>query len=187
MGNYFGYLKDNEKFQFKTWYEAFSSMMNNIVMDGKKKNVKLPYEAITTAVEQRKALLNEIKTPQVVDYDLWAGNVFLQEVDGKLSISGIIDFERAFYGDFHADFTASMFIYNDVNNEEEFKKGYREGGRSLEISNKDEERMILYRMYMAVILAVETYRYGKLYACIVRTLAKSKIKKYLVELNSHSF
>lgn len=179
----FGYIKDG-KSQFSSWSEAFSSMMRDILNDGRRKGVRLPYDEITNVVDKRKKLLDEIKKPQLVDFDLWAGNVFLDSKDGKWYISGIIDFERAFFGDPFADFIASINIYSDINVEKQFIEGYLSENQNFQIIPKDNERMQLYRLYMAVILAVETYRYNFIYGAMVKAYSKQNINKILKELNS---
>lgn len=122
-------------------------MIQDIITDGKQKGVHLPYDRIMKATQQRKDLLNEVQVPQLVDFDLWAGNVFLDSKDGQWYISGIIDFERAFLGDPYADFIASVNIYSDINDERTFVEGYSSATEGFQISKKDNERMQLYRLY----------------------------------------
>lgn len=179
-GEWFGYIKEDKSFQFGNWYDAFYSMIQNILADGKKGGCKLPYEKIEAAVIRNKAHLLEVKEPKLVSFDIHAGNVFLKESDGKYHISGIIDFERSFYGDPLADFIASMFIYNDIEKEPDFRKGYCEiTGGELRIGEPERKRMNLYRLYLAVIMHVETYRYGKVYAGILKLYTKIQIRKFL--------
>lgn len=43
-GEYFGYFTQNEQYQYKTWKEAFVSMMKTLLDDAKKNGTKLPYD-----------------------------------------------------------------------------------------------------------------------------------------------
>ncbi|MGL6201214.1 MAG: phosphotransferase family protein [Lachnospiraceae bacterium] len=163
-GEYFGYIKEDKKVHYSTWADAFQSMVTDLIDDGKMRAVELPYDEIAAVVNKHVTVLNEIKEPTLVNFDMWAGNVFLKENAGEYSISAIIDFERSFYGDPYADFIASMMIYDDVEKEAAFIKGYNElADKKLNITDNDRVRMNLYRLYMALILAVETYRYDEEY------------------------
>lgn len=66
-GSWFGYIKDEKRFQFDTWGEAFSSMIADILRDGKERNYNLPYKEITRTVQKHGKLLNAVKAPKLVD------------------------------------------------------------------------------------------------------------------------
>lgn len=181
-GNYFGYIKDDKKFHFSTWGGAFSSMMSDILKDGRKRNCLLPYAEIKGAVASCENCLNEIKTPHLVDFDMWAGNIFIDEATCS-HITGIIDFERSFFGDPAADFTSAMMLFDNVEDEPDFRKGYSEiSNVPLKITDNDRIRMNLYRLYMAVILFVESYRYDEDYAEMIKGHLNKNIAHLLEEL-----
>ncbi len=183
-GDFFGYIKDDAHYKFDSWSGAFSCMMEDILLDGEKRGNSLPYQKIRDIVSKYRDVLDEVKEPKLVSFDIWAGNVFVKEEKDKLSISGIIDFERAFYGDQYADFTSAMQIFSDVENEPEFVEGYEEiTGSKFTVSENDRIRMNLYRLYMAIILNVETYRYGRAYRNAVKIYTKVMIKRFLNKLN----
>ncbi|MBQ7046355.1 MAG: phosphotransferase, partial [Oscillospiraceae bacterium] len=138
-GEYYGYVKDDKEFQFSSWRQAYTSMLNNIVKDGKKDNVKLPYDKVLETVEPFLPLLDEVTEPSLVNFDLWAKNIFVEKRDGVYCIEGIIDLERAFYGDPFADFVASFAIYNDISKEPDIQRGYESvTGKPFVISRNDE-------------------------------------------------
>ena len=84
-------------------------------------------------------------------------------------ITGIIDFERSFFGDPVADLTSAMMLFENVEQEFDFQKGYSEiSGTPFLITDDDRIRMNLYRLYMSVILFVESYRYDEQYAAMVK-------------------
>lgn len=182
-GQWFGYIKEDENFRFSTWYDAFSSMVGNILKDGQMRSCKLPYGQIEAAVVKNKEILNEVTSPKLVDFDLWAGNIFLENRDGEFEISGIVDFERAFYGDAYADFAASVMVYKDVRNQADFIKGYESvRGSSLTFGAHEKVRMNLYKLYLNTIMFVETYRYNRLYAKLIERYCITNIKKLLKQI-----
>ncbi len=135
-----------------------------------------------SAVASCENCLNEIKTPHLVDFDMWAGNIFIDEATCS-HIPGIIDFERSFFGDPAADFTSAMMLFDNVEDEPDFRKGYSEISIvPLKITDNDRIRMNLYRLYMAVILFVESYRYDEDYAEMIKGHLNKNIAYLLEEL-----
>jgi aminoglycoside phosphotransferase (APT) family kinase protein len=185
-GDRFGYPALGQ--MYGSWREAFTSMLCDIIGDGQQQKVRLPYQRIIKAVKTKQALLDEIAEPRLVDFDLWAGNVLLVEKDGVYDIEGIIDFERAFYGDPAADFIASMMILGDIECEAAYIRGYTEkSSQPLLFTDHDRARRCMYRLYLALIMAVETYRYGKSYGVFIRGYCWKQIESCLTELNSYDF
>ncbi len=181
-GRAFGYYKE-DKCGFATWAEAFSSMIQDMIEDGRVRKVPLPYEEIRSAVLKRKELLNEIRTPKLVDFDLWAGNVLLDKKDGNWYISAIIDFERAFFGDPFADFIAAVNLYTDIGEETQFIEGYRIVEEKFQVTEHDRERMKLYSLYLNMIMAIEAYRYEEGYRRMIQGYCSRNIDKRLEELS----
>lgn len=182
QGKWFGYIKEDKRFRFDTWGLAFAAMMQDILNDGKYRGYDLPYEEINKTVQKYQRELNEIKVPKLVDFDLWAGNVFVKE-QGGYHISGVVDFERCFYGDIYADFTSAMSLFDDVDKEPEFRAGYEKiSGGKLSVTENDRIRMNLYRLYMAVILFTEAYRFDKAYAKAVQEWALERIREICILL-----
>lgn len=184
-GGSFGYIKEDPSFLFPTWSEAFTSMVQNILLDGTDHEIPLPCEEIMSTVRSCRDLLDQVREPALVDFDLWAANVFLIENNGEYEISGIFDFERSYFGDPCADFTASFFIYSDINSEPDFQLGYRSVIPHFCITEDDNRRMELYRLYMDLILAIETYRFPEEYAVPARTHHLEEVKKRLAGIQSY--
>ena len=74
-------------------------------------------------MQKDRPLLDAVTAPTLVGYDIWAGNVLLDPA-GLDRITGIIDFERSFFGDRFADFVAAGEIFDDVEQEPDFQRGY---------------------------------------------------------------
>lgn len=75
--------------------------METILNDGESLGVILPfsYENIREIFNRHASLLNEVKHPVLVHWDLWSGNIFIIEKHEKSQVEGIIDWERAYWGD----------------------------------------------------------------------------------------
>ena len=98
------------------------------------------------------AVLDEITTPHLVHFDVWAGNVFL-DLAGAPRIQAIIDHERAFWGDPLAEFVTPT-IFGELREDDPLLAGYREV-TPLELTPTARIRLDLYRAYLYLILLVE--------------------------------
>jgi aminoglycoside phosphotransferase (APT) family kinase protein len=149
-GSYFGYIAQKEK-QFSTWDEAFMFMIKELLEDAKDANVVLPYdyEKIYDMIEGKSNVLSTVKKSTLIHKDLWEGNIFIDAKTTK--ISGIIDCERAIYGD-----PLVELVFGFLVNNESFMKSYRD---EIPFDRDEELRIILYRIYIYLILIIEcSYR-----------------------------
>lgn len=184
-GEWFGYVKADERFHFDSWGGAFCAMMGDVLDDARARGFRLPFAEIERTLTRRLSCLNEITRPKLVDFDMWAGNVFIDRGEEGYRISGVIDFERCFYGDPFADFTSAAFLFKDVEREPEFCGGYASvSGKPLAVSEGDRIRMDLYRLYMAVILVAESYRYNDAYAWGMQRFCAIQVRRLLKKLNA---
>jgi len=181
-GPYFGYFSEKEAYQYKTWKEAFMQMFAQILQDGRAHEVKLPYERIESVLKQNLNCLEDLAEPALVEYDCHEGNIFVKKVGENYRIEGILDFERAFFGDPIADFPAAFILTDDIRKEKVFLDAYLKASGNTQYSEKDVKRYQLYRMYILTIMAAETFRYGFLYAKLQGGWAKKEIAKCLDEL-----
>jgi aminoglycoside phosphotransferase (APT) family kinase protein len=182
-GPYFGYFTTDPSRQFASWKEAFLSMNRDILNDGKAHGVSLPYTRIENALEKTSSLLDAIREPTLVDYDLWTGNIFLIKNGDSYQIEGIVDFERAFWGDPYADFPPIFMVSEDIWKDPFFWSSYSDASTTKkEVTGDDQVRITLYKMYIWLIMAVETYRYGFLYGLLQKIYAKRVAMKYLKQL-----
>jgi fructosamine-3-kinase len=95
-GDAFGYYGQTEK-QGQNWYEVFRSMLEDVYGDADKKEISLPVtkRQVLELLEKEKGLFEKVKKPKFVHWDIWAGNVFVENGE----ITGIIDFERCLWAD----------------------------------------------------------------------------------------
>ena len=72
-------------------------MVEEILGDGERRDVDLgwDYDTVRAVVSKHADCLDQVTEPRFVEWDLWDGNVMVRA--GK--IVGILDHERAFYGD----------------------------------------------------------------------------------------
>lgn len=128
-----------------TWKEAFHQLLLGVLADGEEAGVELPveYAVVRQEVEARLYVLDDVTEPRLVHWDIWDGNVFVK--DGQ--IVGIIDFERALWGDPLTEAYFGRFFASDA-----FLRGY---GFVNGLSNKQRQRRLLYDLYLDLILCVE--------------------------------
>lgn len=103
-----------------TWYDYLISEIDDITGRLQKlhaftqeevNNIKLVYE-------KNKIQLESVTTPTLIHTDLWEGNVLVEKNDNQYNVVGIIDSDRAIFGDVDFEF-ASQWMIND-----NFMKGY---------------------------------------------------------------
>ena len=178
-GNYFGYFTKDERRQYSTWKEAFFHMFRQILADGREHRVKLPYARIMAALQRHDGSLEDVREPSLVEYDCHEGNIFVKKTGNSYTIEGILDFERAFWGDPIADFPTAFVFTDDIRKETAFLNAYlRVSGRNA-YTETDAVKYQLYRMYILTIMAAETFRYGFLYGKLQGIWAKWQLRKCL--------
>ncbi|GAB3809876.1 phosphotransferase [Kribbella italica] len=123
-----------------TWAVAFQRMLDDVLADAERYGVELPTGVTRHLALDRFELLNTVRTPRLIHFDLWDGNLL---VDGG-RISGLVDGERAFWGDPVAEFV-SLTLFGSM--DDELLAGYG--------ADIDRERLSLYRVYLYLIMLVE--------------------------------
>ncbi|WP_329113841.1 phosphotransferase family protein [Streptomyces sp. NBC_01465] len=137
-----------------TWRQAFTTMTENVLVDGERRGVDIgwEYDTVRAVLAEHAGSLDEVTEPRLVEWDLWAGNVMVR--DGKIEC--IIDHERAFYGDplIEAGFTGTqMSAFGDP---APFMRGYGHG----ELTATEQTRRRLYCLYLVLIMVIETVYRG---------------------------
>lgn len=157
--NGFGYVQNGLK---HTWKEAYCDMIKNIVEDGLSKRAKIPYlDKIKEIIINNKDVLDLVKTPSLIHFDLWFGNIIIKDY----KLYALIDCERSMFGDIMGEFISLDYLSAfDINKNKKLIDGYN---LISEIKVKfDKEELIrfyLMRIYLGLIAYVETYyRYSKL-------------------------
>jgi aminoglycoside phosphotransferase (APT) family kinase protein len=156
-GEHYGYpLRGSASWQ-PTWRDAFGAMLDDILVDATRLGTELPEPpgAIATRLGRHADALDDVQRPALVHFDLWDGNVFVRPTPQGWRLSGLIDGERAFYGDPYAEFV-SMALFRDIRTLPEVLDGYASvNGTPVEFTESVRTRIALYTTYLYLIMATE--------------------------------
>jgi Ser/Thr protein kinase RdoA (MazF antagonist) len=134
-----------------SWRECFAGMLQGVLQDGEVAGVGLPmtYAEMYGLLEAHFGVLETVTIPQLVHWDLWDGNVFVDPA--TYAITGLIDFERALWGD-----PLMEAIFRVPEPRGAYARGY--GGELLGAPGATLRRS-LYNVYLYLIMIIEcTYR-----------------------------
>lgn len=135
-----------EETMTNSWRTSMLRLFRMVLDDGIRAGsnlLSITYDGMWGIVCSRSGVFDEVVTPQLIHWDLWEGNVFIKDK----KISGIIDFERALYGDYLMEYE---FAGVDKPNDS-FEKGY---GKS-RYTKSELVRRSLYRIYRYLIMMIE--------------------------------
>jgi aminoglycoside phosphotransferase (APT) family kinase protein len=144
-GTGFGYAAGEKR--FTGWRECFDAMLASALQDGQAMNVSLPlpYDVLHERLARHFHLLDEIKTPQLVHWDVWDGNVFVDPHTKR--VSGLIDFERALWGDPLMEANFCEWDFHDG-----FITGY---GCDMLDTPARRQRRLLYSVHRYLVMVIE--------------------------------
>jgi aminoglycoside phosphotransferase (APT) family kinase protein len=136
-------------------------MLDTILAEADQYGVTLPLPAseIRRRAARHESVLDDVTTPVLVHFDLWDGNILIDLASGTPRIGGLIDAERAFWGDPLADFV-SLALLGDIRQDEAFLAGYQEAGGPARLDASSPVRLALYRSYLYLIMLVEAVPRG---------------------------
>ncbi|MFD0856014.1 phosphotransferase family protein, partial [Actinomadura adrarensis] len=139
-----------------TWREAFLEMVDAVLDDAERFEVPLPRPAdhIRGVLAAQGPVLDEVRVPRLVHFDLWDGNILVDLGPDGRRIGALIDAERAFWGDPMAEFV-SLALFDDIASDEALLAGYRSAGGSVVFDTAARRRLDLYRAYLYLIMWVE--------------------------------
>jgi aminoglycoside phosphotransferase (APT) family kinase protein len=154
-GTAFGYPSESTGPLTNTWATAFAAMMDAVLDDARRYGAELPVDPqrVRQALVDGASDLAAVREPVLVHFDLWDGNVLIDLTD-RPRISGIIDGERAMWGDPVMDF-ASLALLREIRDDADFIQGYQESGAVLALDPSARRRLLLYRVYLGLIMTVE--------------------------------
>ena len=181
--DWFGEISDDPAKRFHSWGEAFTAMVEDALESIRAQDLSLPFDDIRSAVTSRRAMLDTLKKPSLVNFDLWAGNVLVRKQEDGFYLTGMIDFERCFLGDPLASFSSALLLYDDVEKEDAFLEGYNKARtKKLVITDDDREKMVLYEMFMYLRSYAETHRYGFWFRSLQRITLRTSLYSLLQKL-----
>jgi len=136
--------------QAPTWPESFGAMIDELLADAERWSVPVPADAVRAAMARHAPVLADVSRPALVHTDLWAGNVFVDPGTG--AVVGIIDPERAFWGDPLADLVGVDPMSRAVGTPA-LLEGY---GPGLDVTSPSAvTRLELYRMRLCLVMMIE--------------------------------
>ena len=148
-GDSFGYFGDGPGSSSQTWREAFLAFIDALLNDGESLDVQLQltFTKLHELFRKHAAALDSITEPSLVHWDMWAGNIFVRPENGAYKVEGIIDWERALWGDPEIETAMCCKFYGQA-----FFDGY---GRNLLTGDDAEIRQCMYRLYLWLIMMIE--------------------------------
>ncbi|MGW1927215.1 phosphotransferase [Streptomyces massasporeus] len=100
--------------------------------------------------------LAEVRRPALVHFDAWEGNVVVDRTaSGPWHLSGLIDGERAFFGDPLAELVG-LDPLGAAEDDADLLAGYRSVTPALTLDTGARVRLALYRVYLALVMRVES-------------------------------
>ncbi|GAA3569007.1 phosphotransferase family protein [Streptomyces osmaniensis] len=154
----FGYPAAESALSAPDWRTAFTAMVDALLDDAERWRSPLgvPPADIRTLVAEGADALDEVTEPRLVHSDLWPGNIFIDAGDGdrRPRITGLIDHERAFWGDPAAELV-SLAYGGPTGPDSDLVAGYTEAGGTLDFTPALRHRLALYHLYLGLLLVVE--------------------------------
>ncbi|NYI07819.1 phosphotransferase family protein [Allostreptomyces psammosilenae] len=172
----FGYPHRPVGLHADDWPAAFTAMVEAVLADGEHWGVPLPTDRVRRALRDHHGHLAEVTEASLVHFDLWPGNVFVAtgptgptgpsgpSVPGaggdEPRITGVIDTERAWWGDPLADLVG-LDPFGTAEEDADLLDGYRAaGGRWDPTTPAARARLALYRVYLGLVMVVEVVPRG---------------------------
>ena len=143
----FGLLGDSEH-QFTMLYDFAYYLISNVLYDAERRNVFIGVskDEILHLLEKDKTYFETVKTSTLVHWDMWEGNIFVKDE----AIAGIIDWERAMWGEAYMD---DRFRHH--NRKDEFLQGFG----VTQLSEMELRRIYWYDVLLYLTMMTEvTYR-----------------------------
>ena len=140
----FGFLGDKRR--YRSLYDFTRVMLENLLHDAARKNVDIVYRAknFLNRLEGEKLAFDGIMPATLVHWDMWEGNVFVH--NGH--VSGIIDWERAMWGEAFMD---DRFRYHSRN------KSFLTGFGQTAFTGDEIKRIRWYDIILYLTMMIEVY------------------------------
>ena len=140
----FGY-PGQEDHQKDEWLPMFREMLHMAFEDARDGNVEEPVteEELFKLLERDEAAFYAVKEPKLVHWDLWDGNLFVENG----AVTGVIDWERCLWAD-----PLMEVGFRTYDNDKSFLRGYGIG----ELSDEQYTRALWYDIYLLLLMSLET-------------------------------
>lgn len=152
----FGYPAHGFALGGDDWPSAFTAIIESALADARLWGVDVEEDRVRAALDMAGWALADVTVPRLVHNDLWFGNVLLDPASGH--VHGVVDFERALFGDPLQDFCGSDSM-NTSALDAAVVTGYRAAGGVAglagELSDSQRARLTLYRLWAMTVQAIE--------------------------------
>ena len=140
----FGFLGEEKRYD--SLYELVEQMLMHLISDAEKRNIDIVYDKqyFLEGLKKDKTVFDKVSRASLVHWDMWEGNVFVK--DGH--VSGIIDWERALWGEPYMDDRFRMH-----NRGKHFLKGF---GKTC-FSKEEFIRMRWYDIILYLTMMIEVF------------------------------
>lgn len=141
---HFGLLGDGRRFD--TLHEMVRYMFENVLRDAQARNVDLGLSAdeLLSRLDADRSLFDDVKTPSLVHWDMWEGNIFAH--NGELC--GIIDWERAMWAE---PFMDDRFRRHNRN------PAFLAGFGQTEFTQAEMRRLAWYDLFLYITMVTECF------------------------------
>ncbi|BAJ28597.1 MULTISPECIES: phosphotransferase [Kitasatospora] len=156
-GERYGYPQPAAGLAADSWPAAFTAMLDALLADAERYGVAppVPAERLRTLPRRFAAALAAVDRPALVHFDAWEGNLLLTpDPDGGWELTGVIDGERAFFGDPLAELVG-LDPLGAAELDDDFPAGYRSVDPAFALDDAGRARLALYRIYLALIMRTE--------------------------------
>ena len=118
-GEQFGYPYPGKS--FVNWHDVILDRFARIAQSLKHYHADISYfSVISELLSSAQSVFNEIHEPRLLHGDMWTFNLLVRRKNGRPILSGVLDAERAWWGDPLADWI--MFCLSIRNGEEEWQE-----------------------------------------------------------------
>jgi aminoglycoside phosphotransferase (APT) family kinase protein len=143
-GEQFGYPYPGRS--FAKWQDVILDRFARIAGSLKDYQADIPqFSIISDFVNSAESVFNDVQSPHLLHGDLWTFNLLVTRNHGRPLITGVLDTERAWWGDPLADWL--MFLLSIRSGEEEWQErisGFHKGYGALEKSTTVQFRQQVY-------------------------------------------
>ena len=140
----FGFLGDDKRYD--SLFSFVKQMLENLISDAKNKDIDIFYDEKTfiNQLEKDMSSFNLVHDATLVHWDMWEGNIFVNHHH----VSGIIDWERALWGE---PFMDDRFRKHNRNDD------FLEGFGLLSFSENEMKRIRWYDVILYLTMMIEVF------------------------------
>ena len=140
----FGFLGDERR--YRSLFEFVKTMLTNLLSDARKKDIDIGYDEqrLSEALDSEKECFDGVQSATLVHWDMWEGNIFVSQN----RVSGIIDWERALWGE---PFMDDRFRKHNRNDD------FLEGFGLHSFSESDLKRLRWYDIILYLTMMIEVF------------------------------